>query len=48
MKKYFANIHTTDALKKPYKELCLKLHPDKGGNAADFIAMKNTKKQLSA
>ena len=41
MSKYFANIHTTDALKKAYKELCLKLHPDKGGDAADFIAMKD-------
>lgn len=41
MKKYFANIHTAEALKKAYKELCMKLHPDKGGNAAEFVAMKN-------
>lgn len=47
MSKYFANIHTTDALKKAYKELCLKLHPDKGGNAADFIAMKDEYKEAA-
>ena len=47
MKKYFENIHTTDALKKAYKELCLKLHPDKGGNAADFIAMKDEYKEAA-
>ena len=47
MSKYFANIHTTDALKKAYKELCLKLHPDKGGNAAEFIAMKDEYKEAA-
>ena len=40
MKKYFANINTAEELKKAYKEYCLNLHPDKGGNAADFIAMR--------
>ena len=47
MSKYFANIHTTDALKKAYKELCLKLHPDKGGNAAEFISMKEEYKEAA-
>lgn len=40
MKKYFANITTAQELKKAYKRLCLQLHPDKGGDPAEFKAMQ--------
>ena len=41
MKKYFNNINSFMELKKKYKELCFKLHPDLGGNTQDFQAMQN-------
>ena len=40
MKKYFENITTAQELKKAYKRLCLQLHPDKGGDPAEFKAMQ--------
>lgn len=40
MKKYFEHITTAQELKKAYKRLCLKLHPDKGGDPAEFKAMQ--------
>ncbi len=38
--KYFANIKTAEELRKVYRELCLTLHPDRGGNEEDFKAMQ--------
>lgn len=37
---YFANITTQEAGEKRYRELAMKLHPDRGGKASDFQAMK--------
>lgn len=37
--KYFNNITTLDELKKKYREYCLTMHPDKGGNKAAFQEM---------
>ena len=37
--KYFVNINTAEELKKRFRELSITLHPDRGGNAEDFVAM---------
>lgn len=39
--KYFTNCTTLEEAKNLYRTLCHKLHPDKGGNNKDFIAMYN-------
>ena len=41
MMKYFVNIQTIEELKKKYKELAKKLHPDLGGNKEEFQSMNN-------
>ena len=41
MKKYFDNINSFMELKKEYKRLCFKLHPDLGGNKEEFQNMQN-------
>lgn len=41
MKKYFDDINSFMDLKKKYKELCFKLHPDLGGKKEDFQEMVN-------
>lgn len=38
---YFTKCNTIDEAKNEFRKLCLILHPDKGGNASDFIAMYN-------
>lgn len=38
--KYFFFPLTNETLKKQYLDNCKKLHPDSGGNGADFIEMK--------
>lgn len=38
--KYFVNFpYTAETLKNEYRELCKKLHPDRGGNESEFKAM---------
>lgn len=37
--KYFFNITTVEELKKQFRALSIKLHPDRGGNAEDFREM---------
>lgn len=39
--KYFTNCKTQEELKKEYRRLCKELHPDNGGNAADFQQMQS-------
>ena len=39
MKNYFKDCKTIDEAKNLFRRLCLELHPDKGGNDADFILM---------
>jgi len=41
MTNYFFDCKNDQEIKKKYKELAKKLHPDKGGNEADFKRMKN-------
>ena len=33
---------TKQEIKKKYRQLCLKYHPDKGGNSQDFIRLTNS------
>jgi curved DNA-binding protein CbpA len=39
--KYFNNPQTLEELKKQYRELAMKHHPDKGGNTATMQEVKN-------
>ena len=41
MLKYFIGVETLDELKKKYKELAKKHHPDLGGNKEKFQSMNN-------
>ena len=41
MMKYFVNIQTIEELKKKYKELAKKLHPDLGGTKEEFQKLNN-------
>jgi len=38
---YFTNIQSVEELRKNYHTLCLKMHPDKGGDHAAFVEMQN-------
>ena len=37
--KYFTNVHTLDELKAEYRRLCMKHHPDRGGDTATMQAI---------
>lgn len=41
MKNYFANCTTIDEAKALYKKLAFQLHPDRGGDTAEFQEMQN-------
>lgn len=47
MTKYFSGINNLDELKKAFLKLAKELHPDNGGNVADFQEMKNEFDRLS-
>lgn len=38
--KYFKDCKTAEDVKKTFHKLAMKLHPDNGGSAAEFVAMK--------
>ena len=38
--RYFTNCKTAEELRKEFHKLAKQLHPDNGGNAEDFKAMK--------
>lgn len=40
MCKYFNNCRCLEDVKEVYRKLCLKLHPDRGGNMLEFIEMR--------
>ena len=44
--KYFANIHSADALRKAYRANVISMHPDRGGNEEEFKAMQAEFEQL--
>ena len=44
--KYFVNVKTIEELRREYKKLVFKLHPDKGGNEEDFKNMVNEYERL--
>ena len=48
MQKYFEAAKTAEDLKAMYHRWCKTLHPDNGGNAADFIRMRAEFKALWA
>ena len=37
--KYFNNITTAEELKKQFRNYCVTMHPDKGGDPEEFKAM---------
>ena len=45
-RKFFGAIDNCDDLKAAYRKLCKQLHPDNGGSAADFVAMKEEFRKL--
>lgn len=46
--KFFNNVTTLEMAKKEFRRLCMALHPDRGGNAADFVKMTEEYKTLLA
>lgn len=46
--KYFKDCQTQEELKKQFREWCKKLHPDAGGDPAEFIAMREEFEKAAA
>ena len=46
LQKYFKDVTTSEDLKSQYRKLCKQFHPDNGGCAADFVAMKEEFRKL--
>ena len=46
MKRYFENVRTAEELKKAYRELAKRLHPDCGGSEEEFKKMQNEFSEL--
>lgn len=46
MRKFFEKVENIEDLKKQYKKLAMKLHPDRGGNEEEFKAMANEYTEL--
>lgn len=44
--KYFENVNTIEELKSRFFKLAKELHPDNGGNATDFSAMRSEYEKL--
>lgn len=44
--KYFQNCKTAEELKKEYRKLAMKLHPDLGGDTEEFKVMQNEYEQM--
>lgn len=44
--KYFKNVNTLNALKREYRMLAVKMHPDKGGNTEDMQELNAEFEQL--
>lgn len=45
---YFENIKSLDELRKLFHKLCLKMHPDKGGDHIAFVEMKHEYERIAA
>lgn len=45
--KFFQSVTTLEELKKQYRKLALKHHPDRGGNEKDFIELQREYEKLS-
>lgn len=45
--RFFQSVTTEEQLKKAYRELAKKHHPDQGGNHEDFIALKKEYEELA-
>ena len=45
--RFFQSVTTAEELKKEYRKLAKKFHPDQGGNANDFIQLKEEYEERS-
>lgn len=43
---YFAGTDTLEGAKRRYRQLAMQMHPDRGGNKSDFVAMQQEYRAL--